>query len=88
MSSMAQRPRLADRGVIVKLAAGRSEARKKKLADEITHAVMSSVEAGSDSISVAIEDVPMSEWTERVCNPETLPQLDRLYKRRAYVSLR
>jgi 4-oxalocrotonate tautomerase len=39
--------------VIVKLLAGRSEQQKKRLADQLTKAVMSALNAAEESVSVA-----------------------------------
>jgi 4-oxalocrotonate tautomerase family enzyme len=43
--------------VIVKIYAGRAEAQKQALADEITQAVIKTLGYGDDAVSVSIEDV-------------------------------
>jgi 4-oxalocrotonate tautomerase len=74
--------------VVVKLAAGRSETQKAKLAEQITRALTETAGVGEESVSVAIEDIPMSEWTERVYKPEILPNLSQLYKKPGYDPLK
>ena len=70
--------------VVVKLYAGRSEQQKKKLAEEITKAVMTTLSAGEESVSVAIEDVEPNDWTEKVYRPDILGKSDTIYKKPGY----
>ena len=49
--------------VIVKLYAGRSDRKRVKRAEEITKAVMASVNCAEDSVSVGIEDIRPDSWT-------------------------
>ena len=67
--------------VVIKLLAGRSEATKQHLADEVTQAVMASIDCTEDAVSVDIQDVGKSEWADQVDTPEIAPHLDRLYKK-------
>jgi 4-oxalocrotonate tautomerase len=55
--------------VIVKLWLGKSEQQKKRLAQEITHAVMTTLSYGEESVSVGIEEVDANDWMEKVYNP-------------------
>ena len=73
--------------VIVKLYAGRSDRKKVKLAEEITKAVMASVNCAEDSVSVGIEDIRPDNWTEKVFNPDILANWDSLYKKPGYSSV-
>ena len=70
--------------VIVKLWPGKSERQKRKLADEITKAVMSTLRYGEESVSVAMEEVKAADWTERVYKPDILAKRDTLYKEPGY----
>ena len=70
--------------VIVKLRPGKSEARKKKLADEITKAVMTTLNYGEDSVSVGFEEVESKDWTEKVYKPDILGKADTIYKKPGY----
>jgi 4-oxalocrotonate tautomerase len=70
--------------VIVKLWPGKSEQQKKKLADGITRAVMSTLHYGEDSVSVGIEEVKAKDWTELVYEPDILSKRDTIYKEPGY----
>lgn len=74
--------------VIVKLWPGRSEAQKKKLAEELTQAVTSILHYGEKSVSVGIEEVDPQEWTDKVYTPDIIGKADTLYKKPGYGSLR
>jgi 4-oxalocrotonate tautomerase len=62
--------------VIVKMYAGRAEAQKQALADEITQAVI----YGDDAVSVSIEDVAPRDWAEKVYRPDIADKPGQLYK--------
>jgi 4-oxalocrotonate tautomerase len=70
--------------VIVKLLAGRSEPQKSRLAEEASKAVMAALDCDESSVSVAIEDVQSSDWTEKVYKPDILGNMDRVYKKPGY----
>jgi 4-oxalocrotonate tautomerase len=70
--------------VIVKLWPGKSERQKRRLADEITKAVMSTLRYGQESVSVVMEEVKAADWTEKVYNPDILAKRDSLYKEPGY----
>jgi 4-oxalocrotonate tautomerase len=70
--------------VIVKLWPGKSEQQKKKLADEITEVVMSTLNYGAESVSVAMEEVKAREWTDKVYKPDILSKWNTLYKEPGY----
>jgi len=69
--------------VIVKLAQGRSEEQKDRLAGEIVRGVTSILKCEENAVSVAIEDVP-GDWMGKVYQPEILPNWDKLYKKPGY----
>ena len=73
--------------VIVKLWPGKSELKKKKLADEITKAVMSTLNYGEESVSVGIEEVDAKDWMEKVFDPDIRAKLKTLYKKPGYDSV-
>jgi 4-oxalocrotonate tautomerase len=70
--------------VLVKLWPGKTEQQKKKLASEITKAVMATLDDSEESVSVAMEEVEAADWTEKVYKPEILAKRDALYKEPGY----
>jgi 4-oxalocrotonate tautomerase len=70
--------------VIVKLHSGRSEQQKKKLAEEVTKAVMTALNNSEESVSVGIEDVEPRDWRERVVKPDILGKPATIYKKPGY----
>ena len=70
--------------VIVKLQSGRSEQQKAKIAAEVTKTIMATANCGEDAVSVCIEDVAATDWTEKVYKPDIIGNNDRLYKRPGY----
>ena len=70
--------------VIVKMYSGRSEEQKRKLAEAVMNAVMAVTGNGEESISVRIEDVAPSNWTEKVYKPDIENGGGKLYKRPGY----
>ncbi len=70
--------------VIVKMYPGRSEEQKRRLAEAIVKDVVAIAQVGEDSVSVAIEEIPPGEWTERVYKPDIQSKWDKLYKKPGY----
>jgi len=70
--------------VIVKLWPGKTEQQKKQLAQEITNSVMSVLQYGEESVSVALEEVKPNDWAEKVYRPDILGKWDTLYKKPGY----
>ena len=70
--------------VLVKLWPGKTEQQKKKLASEITKAVMATLDDSEESVSVAMEEVNAADWSEKVYKPEILAKRDTLYKEPGY----
>ena len=70
--------------VIVKLWPGKSEQQKKKLADEVTKVVMTTLNYGEESVSVGIEEVKPQQWTEKVYKPDILGKPGTIYKKPGY----
>jgi 4-oxalocrotonate tautomerase len=70
--------------VIVKLWPGKSEQQKTRLAQEITDSVMSVLNYGAESVSVAFEEVQSQDWAEKVYKPEIKEKWDKLYKKPGY----
>jgi 4-oxalocrotonate tautomerase len=56
--------------VIVKMLPGRTEEQKTQLANAISKDIVAIARCGEESISVAIEEVPSSDWTEKVYKPD------------------
>jgi 4-oxalocrotonate tautomerase len=70
--------------VIVKLWPGKSEQQKKKLAEEVTKAVMSTLNYGEESVSVGIEEVKPQNWTDQIYKPDILGKRETIYKEPGY----
>ena len=73
--------------VIVKLWPGKSEKQKGKLAGEITRAVMTVLNYGEESVSVAMEEVEPNKWMDKVYKPEILGKPAQIYKKPGYISV-
>jgi len=70
--------------IIVKLWPGKSEHRKRQLAEAITKVVEDILEYGEESVSVGVEEVPAGDWAEKVFRPDIQEKADTLYKRPGY----
>lgn len=70
--------------VVVKLWPGKSERQKEQLALEITDSVMSVLNYGAESVSVAFEEIDSEDWAEKVYRPEIKTKWDQLYKKPDY----
>ncbi len=70
--------------VVVKLASGRSDAQKQRIADEVVRAVVKTAECGEEAVSVAIEDVEPADWDDKVFGPEIAGKADTLFKTPGY----
>lgn len=70
--------------VILKMIAGRTETQKRALAESLTKAVIETLGVGEDSVSVAIEDVAMADWTGSVYVPDIQAKPDTIYKKPGY----
>lgn len=70
--------------VIVKLWPGKTEQQKKRLADAVAQDVMSVLNYGEESVSVAMEEVTAQDWAEKVYRPDIVNKPDRLYKKPGY----
>ncbi len=70
--------------IIVKLWPGKSEQQKTKLADEITRSVMSTLDYGEESVSVAIEEIEAKDWASQVYRIDIVGHEDELYKKPGY----
>jgi 4-oxalocrotonate tautomerase len=73
--------------VIVKLYTGRSAQQKARIAEAVTKAIIASSQNAAASISVSIEDVEPSVWTEKVYKPDIIGKPDTLYKEPGYSPL-
>ena len=70
--------------VIVKLWPGKSEQQKTHLAEEIAKDVMTILNYGEASVSVAFEEVKSQDWAEKVYKPDIFNNSGRLYKKPGY----
>ena len=69
--------------VSVKLWPGRSEEQKQKMADKIVEVIKETAGASEYYISVAIEDVESSKWSQ-VYENEIMAKEENLYKKPGY----
>ena len=70
--------------VIVKLATGKSEQQKTRLAEAIVRDVMDVLQCGEDSVSLAIEEIDPADWAEKVYKPQIINGTGKLYKKPGY----
>ena len=70
--------------VIIKLWPGRTVDQKRALAYKVAAALKDAIQVPEGSISIAIEEVPKSEWKEKVYDPEIMARKDILYKKPDY----
>jgi 4-oxalocrotonate tautomerase len=70
--------------VIVKLWPGKSEQQKARLAEAIAQDVMSVLNYGEESVSVAFEEVEPGDWAEKVYKPDIVENSEKLYKKPGY----
>jgi len=70
--------------VIVKLATGKSEVQKSRLAEAIVKDVMTALNSKEENISVAIEEIQPENWTEQVYKPDIQGRWEKLYKKPGY----
>lgn len=70
--------------VIIKMVSGRSDDKKQALAKALTDAVISALGVTADSISVAIEDIEASEWTDKVYVPDIQGRPEDIFKQPGY----
>jgi 4-oxalocrotonate tautomerase len=69
--------------IIIKLWPGKSEQQKKQLTEAITKDVMSVLNYGEESVSVAIEEVNSQDWAEKVYKPDIVHNPKNLYLQEA-----
>ena len=70
--------------VIVKLWPGKSEQQKARLAEAIAKDVMSVLNYGEESVSVAFEEVEPHDWAEKVYKPDIVNKPEEIYKKPGY----
>jgi 4-oxalocrotonate tautomerase len=70
--------------VIVKLWPGKSEQQKRRLAESITKDIITFLNYGDESVSVALEEVTAAEWAEKVYRPDIVEKAATLYKKPGY----
>lgn len=70
--------------IIVKMHAGKAEADKAKLADELAKTLMAVLGSPEKAVSVAIEDYAPADWPEAVYKPDIIEKSGTLYKKPGY----
>jgi 4-oxalocrotonate tautomerase len=64
--------------IVVKMYAGRSEEKKRALADALSKAMIESIGVGAESISMEIMEYAKEDWPKKVYKPEILDRLNKL----------
>ncbi|HOQ06481.1 MAG TPA: tautomerase family protein [Clostridiales bacterium] len=70
--------------VIVKMFKGRTEEMKQNMAEEITKAIVKSLNVNESSVSVAVEEFDPDEWNEAVYKPDIIDKEHTLYRKPGY----
>ncbi len=70
--------------VLLKLAAGRTDAQKTAIAGALTQALIATAGCTEDEVSVAIDDVDPKHWIEAVYKPDILGKRGTLFKQPGY----
>ena len=70
--------------IIVKLYPGKSEEAKARLAGQIVSAVVTTLDCGEQSVSVAMQEVKPEDWGETVYKPDIADNWESLYKQPGY----
>lgn len=70
--------------VILKIACGKSDEEKTALAMALTEAVTKTLACNETFVSVAIEDVEVSNWTDQVFIPEIAEKPKLIFKKPGY----
>jgi 4-oxalocrotonate tautomerase len=70
--------------IIVKMYPGRSQAQIKRLAEDITRAVVANTGCAEKSVSVAVEEVPPEKWVDDVYVPDIRERVGNLVKNPGY----
>jgi 4-oxalocrotonate tautomerase len=63
---------------------GKTDEEKARLAEEITKAVITAIQANEANISISIQDVEKSDWVEKVYKPDIVGHAGKLYKKPGY----
>jgi 4-oxalocrotonate tautomerase len=74
--------------ISVKIAVGKSEEQKNRLAQAIVKNVMSTLNSEEEAISVGIEEFSPEDWMEKVYQPDIKLKWDTLYQKPGYDPLK
>jgi len=70
--------------ITIKMFPGKTEEQKQQLTAAIVQNFIDLFQYNEDALSVSIEDVPKSEWKEKVYQPEIIDNKEHLYKEPGY----
>jgi 4-oxalocrotonate tautomerase len=70
--------------VVVKLAPGKSEEQKFRLAEDIANEIVRVLNYEEEAVSVAFEEVERQDWAERVYKSEIQDKWDTVYRKPGY----
>jgi 4-oxalocrotonate tautomerase len=70
--------------VILKITAGKSADEKHELARALVDALTSTLNCDEKYVSLAIEDVAVADWMDKVYRPEIADKADLVFKKPGY----
>jgi 4-oxalocrotonate tautomerase len=70
--------------VIVKMWPGKTDEQKQRLADEVTKALMSTLNCKAESVSVGVEEVEQQKWTDEVYTPDIIGKSGTIIRKPGY----
>jgi 4-oxalocrotonate tautomerase len=70
--------------ILIKVVTGQTDEQKRRLTEAITRDVIDIFNTKDEAVTVAIEEVEKSDWTEKVYVPDIQNKWDTLYKRPGY----
>lgn len=70
--------------LVLKMAPGRSDAMKERLADRLTAAITDVLGLQDSSVSILFEEVGRDDWMAQVYGPEIEALADRLIRKPGY----
>jgi 4-oxalocrotonate tautomerase len=70
--------------ILIKVVTGKTDEQKRRLTEAITRDVIDIFNTKDEAVTVAIEEVEKSDWTEKVYVPDIQNKWDTLYKRPGY----
>jgi 4-oxalocrotonate tautomerase len=70
--------------IIVKVRAGYPQAKKARLAEALSKAIVETLDCPTFDVSIGIEDVAPTDWAECVYRPDILDKPETIYREPGY----